>query len=49
MYPKPFRPGASLGEPANPVLQMRILRDALSLLRYPAEPGSVITREYGQE
>jgi hypothetical protein len=46
LYPKPYGPGSPLGEPNNPELQMRILRDALGLLRYPAEPGTIITREY---
>jgi hypothetical protein len=46
LYPKPFQPGSSLGKPNNPDFQLRILRDALALMRYPAEPGSIITRNY---
>jgi hypothetical protein len=37
-----------LGKPNDPVLQMRILKDALGLIHYPAEPGTIITREYAQ-
>lgn len=46
LYPKPFELGQSLGLPNNPTLQRRILTDALGLLRYPVEPGVVITKEY---
>ena len=46
LYPKPFEPGAPLGKPNDPALQMTILRDALGLIRYPAEPGTIITKEY---
>ena len=46
LYPKPYIPGSPLGEPHNRELQMRILRDALGLMRYPAEPGTIITKEY---
>jgi hypothetical protein len=46
LYPKPFQPGSSLGKPNNPDFQLRILRDALALMRYPAEPGSIIERNY---
>ena len=48
LYPSPFTPGSSLGKPNDPVLQMRILKDALGLIHYPAEPGTIITREYAQ-
>jgi hypothetical protein len=46
LYPKPFQPGSSLGKPNDAEFQMRILRDALGLMRYPAEPGTIITKEY---
>ena len=46
LYPKPFEPGSSLGRPNERELQLRILRDALSLMHYPAEPGTIITKEY---
>jgi hypothetical protein len=48
LYPKPFKPGQSLGYPNKPELQRQILRDALGLMHYPQEPGSIVTREYGQ-
>jgi hypothetical protein len=47
LYPKPYEPGSSLGLPDDPELQKRILRDALALMRYPAEPGIIITKDYG--
>ena len=46
LFPKPFAPGASLGKPNDPALQMRILRYALGLMRYPAEPGTIVTKNY---
>ncbi|PYS01495.1 MAG: hypothetical protein DMG15_14280 [Acidobacteria bacterium] len=46
LYPKPFQPGSSLGRPNDPELQMRILRDALGIIHYPTEPGTIITKEY---
>lgn len=46
LYPKPYEPGAPFGEANNVDLQMRILRDALQLMRYPAEPGTIITKDY---
>jgi hypothetical protein len=46
LYPKPFQPGSSLGKPNDREFQMRILRDALGLMQYPTEPGTIITREY---
>jgi len=46
LYPSPFKPGSSLGKPNDPELQMRILRDALGLIHYPVEPGTIITKEY---
>ena len=46
LYPAPFKPGSSLGRPNDVELQMRILRDALGLIHYPTEPGTIITREY---
>jgi len=48
LYPSPFTPGSSLGQPNDPALQMRILKDALGLIHYPAEPGTIITREYAK-
>ena len=46
LYPKPFEPGYSLGQANDPAFQKRILRDALSLMHYPAEPGTIITKDY---
>ncbi|PYS56148.1 MAG: hypothetical protein DMG13_01180 [Acidobacteria bacterium] len=46
LYPKPYEPGSSLGQPNQPQLQARILHDALGLLRYPAEPGTIIVKDY---
>jgi hypothetical protein len=46
LYPSPFKPGQSLGYPNNAALQRQILRDALGLMRYPVEPGTVVRREY---
>ncbi len=46
LYPKPFEPGYSLGQANNPEFQKRILRDAFSLMHYPAEPGTIITKDY---
>ena len=46
LYPKPYEPGSSLGRPNDPELQKRILRDALSLMHYPTEPGTIITKDY---
>ena len=36
----------ALNRPDDPDLQTRILRDALALMRYPAEPGAIITKDY---
>jgi hypothetical protein len=47
LCPKDFPIGRSLGPPGEPDLQARVLRDAFRLLvRYPEEPGAVVTREY---
>lgn len=47
LYPRDFAIGESLGKPGERELQTRVLRDALSLLvRYPEEPGSIVTRTY---
>jgi len=46
LYPKPFQPGESLGRPNDIDIQIKILRDALGLLHYPVEPGTIITNEY---
>jgi hypothetical protein len=46
LYPKPYEPGSSLGQPNQPQLQTRILHDVLGLLHYPAEPGTIIVRDY---
>ena len=48
LFPKPYEPGSSLGEPNDPELQTRILRDALGLLRYPVEPGTIIVKDYSE-
>ena len=47
-YPKPFQLGESLGRPNDREIQLRILRDTLSLLHYPAEPGTIITKDYSE-
>jgi hypothetical protein len=46
LYPSPFKPGQSLGPANNPELQLRILRDALALMHYPVEPGTIVKKEY---
>jgi hypothetical protein len=46
LYPKGFRIGHSLGRPGMRDLQLKVLRDALSLLLENTRPGEVITREY---
>ena len=46
LYPKPFEVGQSLGPPNQPELHLQILKDALGLLKYPEEPGRIITKEY---
>jgi hypothetical protein len=46
LYPKPFVPGYSLGRANDADFQLRILRDALGLMKYPEEPGTIISREY---
>jgi D-proline reductase (dithiol) PrdB len=46
LYPKPFEIGQSLGRPGEADLQLQILKDALGLLKNPAEPGVVVTRDY---
>jgi hypothetical protein len=46
LYPKPFQLGEALGRPNDPEIQLRILRDALSLLHYPIEPGTIFTKDY---
>jgi hypothetical protein len=47
LYPKGFPIGESLGKPGEKDVQTRVLRDALTLLvRYPEEPGVIVTREY---
>ena len=46
LFPKPYEPGSSLGQPNHPQLQTKILRDALGLLHYPVEPGTIIVKDY---
>lgn len=47
LYPDGFAIGESLGHPGEREVQTRVLRDALSLLvRYPEEPGSIVTRTF---
>ena len=45
LYPG-FGLGHPLGEAHNPELQLRVLRDALSLLEMDLEPGSIVLRSY---
>jgi len=42
----PFGPGRTMGRPNDPALHEAILRDALSLLTVPGEPGRIETRVY---
>ncbi len=46
LCPRGFIGGHSLGRPADPVLQKRIVMDALGLLLGPPQPGEVIIRDY---
>jgi hypothetical protein len=46
LYPKGFKIGNSLGKPGMLDLQIRVLRDALSLLIENTRPGEYVTREY---
>ncbi|HEY8370670.1 MAG TPA: hypothetical protein VIM86_15290 [Thermodesulfobacteriota bacterium] len=47
LHPEGFPIGESLGRPGEREVQRRVLHDALSLLvRYPEEPGSLVTRRY---
>ena len=46
LYPKPFETGESLGKPGEADLQLQILKDALGLLKYSAEPGVIVTKDY---
>lgn len=47
LNPRGFVAGHSLGKPNDPVLQKRIVMDALGLLLAEPRPGEVIAREYG--
>ena len=46
LYPKGFKIGNSLGRPNMRELQLRVLRDALTLLTENTRPGDFLTREY---
>ena len=46
VYPRGFKIGNSLGRPGMADLHKQVLRDALSLLQGPPQPGEVIEREY---
>ena len=50
MPPRALYPGFSLGHPLGRArdreIQIRVLRDALSLLEMDLEPGSVVIRSY---
>ena len=48
LHPKGFKIGNSLGKPEMPDLQLKVLRDALSLLTENTRPGRVETREYAE-
>jgi hypothetical protein len=45
LYPG-FSLGHPLGKPHDRQLQIRVLRDALSLLEMDLEPGTVVVRSY---
>ncbi len=46
LYPNGFKIGNSLGKPNMRELQLRVLRDALSLLAEDIRPGKIVTRDY---
>jgi D-proline reductase (dithiol) PrdB len=46
LYPKGFKIGNSLGKPNMRALQLKVLRDALSLLGENTRPGEIVTRSY---
>ncbi len=46
LAPRGFTAGHSLGRANLPALQRWILSDALELLEHPAEPGTLVTRDY---
>jgi hypothetical protein len=46
LCPRGFVAGHSLGRPDDPVLQKRILADALGLLTGAPRPGEVVERDY---
>lgn len=46
LYPNGFKIGNSLGGPGMRDLQLRVFRDALSLLSLNTRPGEVVMREY---
>lgn len=45
LAPRGFKAGHSLGSP-DAAVQRCILSDALELLEHPAEPGTLVTRDY---
>ncbi|MEP6717522.1 MAG: hypothetical protein ABJB21_00185 [bacterium] len=46
LYPNGFKIGNSLGKPNMRELQLKVLRDALSLLAEDTRPGKIVTRDY---
>lgn len=46
LHPLPFDLGHSLGAPDNPDQQLRVMRDALQLLKTPMEPATLVERSY---
>ena len=46
LAPLGYGAGHSLGRANDAALQSRILSDALELIEHPAEPGTLVTREY---
>ncbi len=46
LYPYGFKIGNPLGKPSMPVLQRKVLRDALDMLTRNVRPGSFLTVDY---
>ena len=47
LAPQGYGAGYSLGRANDVALQRRILSDALELIEHPAEPGTLVSRDYG--
>ncbi len=46
LSPVGFKPGHSLGRANDPVLQKRLIMDALDLVQHPEPPGTIVNRDY---